>query len=180
VSAALGQKEVAAAFPDDDITVVAANTLPAGLTDLVSRRVLVEVGFPEDVVGCLFFEGVEEPLQTLKEFRKNDPVQAEAAADYVVAFNYRHAICLEGRTGECRFVDTAMGAPTHAATDLEVLLAFLCQLQIALLGLSLATPEEELDRAEDRLVERFRSVDSEIDETEWRWLIRYCTGEVIR
>lgn len=183
MSTTLTGESLAAAFPDNSITTVPADALPAGLSDPVARRVLTEVGFPESVVDCVYFEDLNAPIVTLREFRKDQPSPAEVAEDFViglVATADIATICLNGTTGECRFVGDRRDAVSHAARNLEDLLSFCCQLSVALFDLSSRTPEPELDLAEERLITEFRATDPEIAESPWRETIRRSIGGVIQ
>ncbi|GAA3670903.1 hypothetical protein GCM10022267_67180 [Lentzea roselyniae] len=130
------------------------------------------------MVGCVFFEGVEGPVQTLAEFRAGEQTPAELAGDYLVAVTDTASICLNGNTGECRFAPTGSDTSAHAAADLELLLTFLCRLRTALFDVSADTPDDELDRVEERLVAHYRAADPAVAEADWRWIIRRCIGEV--
>ncbi|WP_213450313.1 SUKH-4 family immunity protein [Rhizomonospora bruguierae] len=174
----LTAERIAGAFPDGDITTVPASELPDGLTNATARRVLTEVGVPEDVVGCVFFECADPPLRTLAEFLKGAPTPGDVRDDYLVAITDADMIALAGGSGECRFVPDGPGEVGHAANDLDALLAFFCDLRVALNRLYSDTPESELDAVEERLIGRLRDTDPAIAEEKWRWLIRRCIGEV--
>lgn len=118
------------AFPDDDVTVASPVDLPTAVTDPRALRVLTEVGFPEHVEQCLWFEGLGTPLATLASCGSGLETMAARAADlYVIGVNTAGLLCLDGGSGGCYFVDDE-GDVLLAASRLDLLLEFVWRLKV--------------------------------------------------
>lgn len=176
------REELTEAFPDDDISAAPPRSLPNAVTDPETRRFLVDVGFPEQVVGCLFFEPLDEPLRTLREFRGSEPVPVEIADHLVIGITDSHTMCLDGASGACSFVADKAAPRQLAATGVETLVRFAARLNQGISAFGTVVTTTELDDLEERLICDFRRQDpaalAESEDT-WRTVIKRCLAEIL-
>lgn len=176
------REELTEAFPDDDITTATPESLRDSVADSGTRRFLVEVGFPEQVVGCLFFEELDQPLRTLREHRGSEHTPAGVAEHLVVGATDFHTICVDGASGACSFVTDESAAPQLAASGVETFVHFAAQLNRGLSSFGSVVTSAELRVLEERLITDFRQRDPAAlteSEASWRTTIRRCVAEIL-
>lgn len=175
-------EELTEAFPDDDISVASPTSLPDSVTDSETRRFLVDVGFPEQVVGCVFFNALDEPLRTLREFREQEHAPAGIAEHLVIGVTIYHTICLDGSSGACSFAVDGDDSWELAAAGVDTLVHFAAQLNQAISAFGSVVTGAELSELEERLITGFRQEDPAAlaeSEDSWRRVIKRCIAEVL-
>ncbi|MFB9627668.1 SUKH-4 family immunity protein [Nonomuraea helvata] len=165
------------AFPDDDVTVTSPVDLPTAITDPTARRVLTEIGFPEHVEQCLWFEALDTPLVTLASsgYSPFETTAARAADFYVIGVSTAGLLCLDGVSGECYFVDDK-GNVLLAAFQLDRLLEFAWRLKTDIDSGHVGETWEQ------RLIADFRKLDPltlATSEDKWRDVIAACHANAL-
>lgn len=161
----------------DEMFILDARELPPGLTDPVARKVLTEVGLPNEILDLIFFEGAYGNVPTVLEFDAaitDDPVLAD---QFVLANAEYSLICLDGKTGECIFVekeDKPQRVTASARLDL-----FADTIRRLYLGLNEADLDshEAADEFENSLIDHLRSTEPAFtseSERLWRLEIEKC------
>jgi len=176
------QEELTEAFPDDDISVATPQSLPSVVTDSETRRFLIEVGFPEQVVGCVFFKPLDVPLCTLREYRDPQHAPVEVSEHFVIGITDYHTICLDGVSGACSFVADEGDSRKIAAGRVGTFVHFAARLNQGISAFENVLTGAELDDLEERLIADFRQQDSAaLAESEeiWRIVIKRCIAEIL-
>lgn len=165
------------------VTPFAPEAIPAGITDAGTRRSLIEVGLPDFIEACIFFEGIDEPLQTLSEFNETTFTPPALADLYVIGVSDFYIIGLNGATGECFFLpdDLKNERSIPAASGLNVLVDMFLRL-IEDLHFSDCNSDEDWDGYVDYMIDHLRTMEQnipDISEEAWRKTINRCIGETL-
>lgn len=165
------------AFPDDDVTVASLVDLPTAITDPTARRVLTEVGFPEHVEQCLWFEELDTPLATVASSGSgpSETTVARAADFYVIGVSTAGLLCLDGASGECYFVD-GDGNVLLAATQLDLFLEFVWRLKT---DIDAGHLSEDWTQCLIGDLRKFDPVTFATSEDEWRKVIAACHANAL-